>query len=127
LKQKFPSTEIKLLPHNGQDTIYIKQGIISHGFVEDGIRLDFSWRNNDYTVYARQFYIGTEGGSQQRSFDFVKKCIENCMDNSTEIFMILCDGAFFTESRMNELIDYSQRPNIIVCHIEEIDKFLKEN
>lgn len=104
-------SDFRKLPAKGDNAIYITSDgqFVTGADLGDASKpsksIDFAWQTGNITCYAAQKYIKEGGGHQLGSFIEMETLLTNFMprrNNDTALFALV-DGAFFTETRLNQL------------------------
>jgi len=115
LKLKY--TNIKKLPDNGKNSIYISDGnIINSSDIKhkNTKSIDFWDPVNKIFFYAK--YINEKGGAQDNQFEDCKSFVKEARTTLSINFKLIIDGDYFTEQKINILKDINTNQNI---HIEK--------
>lgn len=128
LKLKYPN--VKKLPNNGKNSIYISDGnIVSLSNIKDKTTksIDFWDPVNKIFFYAK--YINEKGGAQDNQFEDCKSFVREARSTLSINFKLIIDGDYFNEEKINILKSINTNNNIQIeksfdniCLIKTYDK-----
>ncbi len=134
LKRELGINKIKRLKAKGAKAFYVdKAGKICN--VEDAtkpsINLNFKWKINEYTFYAKHIYTKEKGGGQENAKRAAIQLLENYKkagEDKKTVLVIIVDGQFYHESdNLDELKTFENEtePKSIVANIEQLPEIMR--
>lgn len=125
--------DFEMLPNGGDGALCINaNGEFRHGkgkSAQDTKTLDFCWTTGNVKCWASHKYTKESGGAQDHQFKDQKRFLENFRKHKGErvAFFAICDGAYYTEKKMEELQQVTNdNPPSFAVHIEEVAAKLRE-
>ena len=127
----------EILPRSGKNALFINaQGELlkrkdkSQTSAQDSKSLDFCWKTGGFVCYASHKYTKESGGGQDHQFRDQKRFLENFREhnNPRAACFAICDGAFYTEEKMQELESVTRKkpPISFAVHIEDVAENLQK-
>ena len=116
--------------HKNAVNLFLKDGqVIKTKEVGCTKSLDYTFSYKGKTCYCTQKYIRESGGAQDNQCRDVESFLKHAQKNKykKELFIAIIDGEYFTEEKINYLIENYQKDNVLVSTTYLLEEVLNDN